>query len=80
MMIEIRRIFRKISFPSFMICFVPKYPQMNIPIPNARARETIYCPCTMIAMKLPINQKTDIAAESHFAIRAGSLMRNVLIK
>lgn len=75
-----RRIFRKISFPSLMICFVPKYPPINIPAPNAMARESIYCPCTMIAIKLPMNQKTDIAAESHFAMRAGSFIRKVLIK
>ena len=75
-----RRIFRKISFPSVITCFVPNHPPMNIPIPKASAADITYCPRTMIAARLPINQNTDIALDSPFAIKAGNLMTKVLLK
>jgi hypothetical protein len=63
-----------------MTCFVPNHPPINIPIPKAIARGKSYCHHTMIAIKLPINQNTLIAEESHFAISAGSLRMKVLLK
>ena len=75
-----RRILRKRRFPSRITCFVPNQPPMNIPIPKQMVSKIRYCPRTMIAAKLPINQKTDIAVASHFAISAGSLMTKVLLK